>query len=232
MERIIDNHYSESEGKRSPWGNVQTEIVFGDTGIRFVSTAGHGGFILSGKANLKIPKVFRINGGAYEEDCDASIVLAFLFDKIHQLAIDNNYESWPLLLRPEGKDEAINCLKKQFSYPANWAVYSGETLSLEAFEESKGGLNYSSYDAYLEQIKLLQEKLNKKSIKLKEGMKLRFKNAFSFTIGGKSVELSEFKAVNVGFAKRAVWRFEVINHPEHSFLANLTGWRKSVFELI
>lgn len=67
-----------------PWGDVQTARDYGD-GVTFVTTAGHGGFIVSKEAAEKMPPELRAIGQdmgrgrlAFEEDCCYSaVVLAF-----------------------------------------------------------------------------------------------------------------------------------------------------------
>ena len=67
--------------KNSPWGQVQKQTHYAD-GIDFVSTASHGGFILSPErveqVKAKFPGFTPWGGadGAYEEDCDAVIVIS------------------------------------------------------------------------------------------------------------------------------------------------------------
>lgn len=58
----------------SPWGSIQhtTRVA---PGIRFVSTARHGGFLLAPEQNAKIHPAWRSADGAYEEDCEAAIVI-------------------------------------------------------------------------------------------------------------------------------------------------------------
>lgn len=59
---------------RSPWGPVQSVKNIGP-GIDFVSTASHGGIKLDRLRNFKMPEAFRLKGGWYEEDCEASLVI-------------------------------------------------------------------------------------------------------------------------------------------------------------
>ena len=65
----------------TPWGASQqvTEVA---PGIRWVSTASHGGFHLDAERNAKVPWVWRAASfagrgmdGWYEEDCDWSMVV-------------------------------------------------------------------------------------------------------------------------------------------------------------
>lgn len=62
---------------RSPWGKVQQTSVYAD-GIVFVSTASHGGFKLSRSRQSQMPEALRIQGGWYEEDCEAALVVVGL----------------------------------------------------------------------------------------------------------------------------------------------------------
>lgn len=67
--------------KNSPWGAVQQATAHGE-GIWWVSTASHGGFLVSPALKIPAPyaafKTFADEPGAYEEDCDAAVVpLAF-----------------------------------------------------------------------------------------------------------------------------------------------------------
>lgn len=67
--------------KRTPWGAVQTLRIIAE-GIVQVSTAGHGGLVLSDERLKAMPERFKLNvygGGRYfEEDCEwALVALAF-----------------------------------------------------------------------------------------------------------------------------------------------------------
>jgi len=59
--------------KQSPWGKVQVQYNYAD-GVDCVSTAGHGGLKLDRKHNAMIPKIFRRQGGWYEEDLDCCVL--------------------------------------------------------------------------------------------------------------------------------------------------------------
>ncbi len=64
----------------TPWGeSQQTDTIA--PGITRVSTASHGGFIISAERRAAMPDTLRefstfAGGNAYEEDCDAAIVIA------------------------------------------------------------------------------------------------------------------------------------------------------------
>lgn len=70
----------------SVWGPVQTEKQYGE-GITLVTTASHGGFVLSPELNelvrAKFPD-FKPFGGherSYEEDCDWAVIVATFPDR-------------------------------------------------------------------------------------------------------------------------------------------------------
>lgn len=69
-----------STHRTSMWGAVQNETRYGE-GVYSVSTAGHGGFILSDDRNTKIDATWRAHNGQYEEDCCWAIV-AFTFPEL------------------------------------------------------------------------------------------------------------------------------------------------------
>ena len=57
----------------TPWGESQSVKHIAD-GIVSVSTASHGGYILSDERNRQMPDCLRIDEGWYEEDCDWALV--------------------------------------------------------------------------------------------------------------------------------------------------------------
>jgi hypothetical protein len=64
----------------TPWGTAQQTDIIAE-GITWVSTASHGGFIISAERRAAMPQSLRefatfAGGNAYEEDCDAAIVIA------------------------------------------------------------------------------------------------------------------------------------------------------------
>jgi hypothetical protein len=61
----------------SPWGYVDRQTIIAP-GIRQVSTAGHGGILLSAERQSAMPDALRREHASYEEDCEwALIALAF-----------------------------------------------------------------------------------------------------------------------------------------------------------
>lgn len=61
-------------GGRSPWGRIDHVHHYAD-GIDSVGTPGHGGLKLSRERNAKVHPAWRRQGGWYEEDVDACIVI-------------------------------------------------------------------------------------------------------------------------------------------------------------
>lgn len=66
------------EPKTSRWGAVQTCDCLVTGNLYWVTTASHGGIILSKGFNRKIPKDGRQDDRHYEEDCDWAIAVTFL----------------------------------------------------------------------------------------------------------------------------------------------------------
>ena len=64
----------------TPWGEAQQTDAIAP-GITWVSTASHGGFIISAERRAAMPRSLRefqtfAGGNNYEEDCDAAIIIA------------------------------------------------------------------------------------------------------------------------------------------------------------
>lgn len=80
-------------GSESPWGKVQDSKVLAD-GITWVSTAGHGGFLLSPARQLEVAAVFPghvpyAGRGAFEEDQDWAIIALVFPDLFKPMDIFN-----------------------------------------------------------------------------------------------------------------------------------------------
>lgn len=97
---------------RSPWGKVQQTSVYAD-GIVFVSTASHGGFKLSRSRQAQMPEALRIQGGWYEEDCEAALVVV----------------GFPQHFKPEQVENAIKEVKNWF--PDKYEGWTGTVLPVE-----------------------------------------------------------------------------------------------------
>lgn len=94
---------------RTPWGAVQTQRTLAE-GIIQVSTAGHGGFVVSDSRLKAMPAKYKVNvygrGRYFEEDCEwALVVLAFpseFSEEIQQAAHDTARCYYPQLIQTEG----------------------------------------------------------------------------------------------------------------------------------
>ncbi|WP_266065084.1 DUF7007 domain-containing protein [Brucella intermedia] len=82
----------------TPWGRSQGATVYAE-GVVCHSTAGHGGFHLSGKRNRKVHPMLRANGGWYEEDAAWAIVAItypHLFTAFERRCAERTIkDSWP-----------------------------------------------------------------------------------------------------------------------------------------
>jgi hypothetical protein len=99
----------------SPWGWIQSVSELTE-GMWLVSTAGHGGIKLSRQMNAKMPKQLRREGGWYEEDCEAALVV---------LGFPEHFTRTQL-------DDAERSVKNWF--PAAYEAYTGTVIpSSESF---------------------------------------------------------------------------------------------------
>ena len=74
-------------GSASPWGRVN-HLQQITEGIAWVSTPSHGGIKLSAERNKQMPAAFKVAGGWYEEDCEASKVIAVFPDHFDPKDVD------------------------------------------------------------------------------------------------------------------------------------------------
>lgn len=100
----LEDHYAEVEklnrrkvpNRHTPWGMSQDAEEYAD-GIVSVSTASHGGFLLSQEKNELIHPCWRNEAGAYEEDCCWAIV-AFhfpaLFTPYEKASVERTLKAW------------------------------------------------------------------------------------------------------------------------------------------
>ncbi len=107
--RVLENaeHQREKQalGRReihsrahTPWGPSQGGTVYAE-GVTCHSTAGHGGFHLSGERNRKVHPMLRSRGGFYEED-EAWAIVAFTYPHLftsfeRRCAESTMKDSWP-----------------------------------------------------------------------------------------------------------------------------------------
>lgn len=107
--RVLENAEHQRERKalgrreihstaHTPWGPSQGATVYAE-GITCHSTAGHGGFHLSGERNRKVHPMLRSLGGFYEED-EAWAIVAITFPHLftsfeRRCAESTMKDSWP-----------------------------------------------------------------------------------------------------------------------------------------
>ncbi|MDH2092238.1 hypothetical protein N5K21_26305 [Rhizobium pusense] len=80
----------------TPWGPSQGATIYAE-GIACHTTAGHGGFKLSGDRNRQVNPMLRTSGGWYEEDSEWAIVaLTFphLFTSYERRCADRSIRDW------------------------------------------------------------------------------------------------------------------------------------------
>lgn len=97
---------------QTPWGKAQSIEQQAD-GIRFITTASHGGFKLDRQRNAQVPACLRRAGGWYEEDVEYAIVY-LIFG----------------LGASSGELEYYKQVIKDH-WPEAWEQYSGEKLELK-----------------------------------------------------------------------------------------------------
>jgi hypothetical protein len=109
----------EWELNKEKWGEIEIEKVIAG-GIVYVSTPGHGGFVLSENRNKAIPKYMRMSDGCYEEDCDWSIV-AVVFSEFLQ---DEKVK--------QAKETLKNCKHKMYETFFKIKLKKGESRSKDS----------------------------------------------------------------------------------------------------
>lgn len=138
------------EPRNSPWGEVQTCRVIAD-GIYEVSTAGHGGIMISTElaSHILSPEALRkgvCEGGyyCYEEDCDACIPLRELYDK-GILKQNNGYFAHYLVKseNPESKNGKIPFAKATETEKTDFIQWWNKTI-----DESLAGWNGEYWRAH------------------------------------------------------------------------------------
>lgn len=125
----------------TPWGTSQGATVYAE-GITCHSTAGHGGFHLSGERNRKVHPMLRAPGGWYEEDeCWAIVALTYphLFTSFERRCAERTLkDSWPdawetifgTILRP-GESRMKDQRAFELEHADDWIVISAITSSHE-----------------------------------------------------------------------------------------------------
>jgi len=80
----------------TPWGAAQYSKHYA-RGIVSYNTAGHGGFHVSSKLNMKIPDFMRAKDGWYEEDCEwakVAVIFPEFFDAKTVAAAKESLKNW------------------------------------------------------------------------------------------------------------------------------------------
>ena len=226
----------DSSAPRTPWGPAQTLVDLAN-GVKSVSTAGHGGIRLNKEKQKQkqIPKCFRKTW--YEEDCEAAIVVYFLYDELKALADKQLRENGAVVnsavlpyMRSSTKENAFMHFYSWFG--GAWDARRGVTKAkLDSFKDySDSQYVYerycNDYDAELERIG--REKVaQRQKGSLQDGVRVEFASPFQFTFGGENLTVKTFIVRKYG---RKV-RFEV-NEKGNNFLAHLTGWRNTSYSIV
>lgn len=98
--------------RSSRWGAVQHVTPIAE-GIDFVSTAGHGGIVLSDDRQQEMHPALRISGNQYEEDCEYSLVVI----------------NFPQFFKPDQVADAHRAAKEWF--PDQYGKWSKKTVPTE-----------------------------------------------------------------------------------------------------
>lgn len=82
-------NYPPRDGDISPWGQIQTvhDVLYG---IVFVTTARHGGFLLSPERLNQMPEHMRSRDGWYEEDCEVAMPMYVFYDEMVVMGMINS----------------------------------------------------------------------------------------------------------------------------------------------
>ena len=99
----------------SPWGDIY-EAYEWLPGLWFVSTASHGGILLSPQRQDALPEALRLSEPIYEEDCDWSLPVLAFRDEFE--AESNRPVSWLQLA-----DDTVRCW-----HPDRYAAFTGEPV--------------------------------------------------------------------------------------------------------
>lgn len=100
----------------TPWGESQT-IENVALGIDFISTASHGGYMLSQERSDTMPnelKPFTGNRRYWEEDCDAALV-AVMFSRDMKLSLDADNQARQSVKLIFGQT-ALDCIDRRNGY--------------------------------------------------------------------------------------------------------------------
>ena len=224
---VIENDYSPYEASpRSPWGPIQHEVIYNND-VKQVTTAGHGGIRVSGKASRKIPKALRKTW--YEEDCEAWIAFYYLYDEFH--ALYQQYLTHGKRMPFCGslgafvrfsKDEMREHMMQYFAAEVDYA--EGRRRGRTYFDSES---DYKHYNNTYE--RLLQAKAAKaKSAKIAEGAVIKFEQPLTFQVNGREIELDTFRVVK---PTPRTTRFIPLDKSAN-FVAQITRWQARAFEVV
>ena len=126
----------------TPWGVSQsvTQIA---RGIRRVSTAGHGGVLLSPTKNALIPEYMRDDSGAYEEDCEWCIPA---------VVFESEWRAWADSTKWTTGDFQMECAWSTFKdgYPEAYEKFTGKTLEVgESYRKDERALNVQVKESFI-----------------------------------------------------------------------------------
>jgi hypothetical protein len=109
----------------TPWGIAQTVKNIA-RGIRSVSTAGHGGVLVSPTKNAMIPEYMRDESGAYEEDC-AWAIPAVVFEA--------DWRAWANTTNWTTGDFQMECAWSSFKNwkPEAYEKFTGKVIQIGEF---------------------------------------------------------------------------------------------------
>jgi hypothetical protein len=126
----------------TPWGTSQGATVYAE-GITAHSTAGHGGFHLSGERNRKVHPMLRAAGGWYEEDefwAIVALTYPHLFTAFERRCAERTVkDSWPdewetlfgTILQP-GESRTKDRRAFELEHADDWIVISAITSTRES----------------------------------------------------------------------------------------------------
>ena len=132
---VAPSYASTSQPRRSMWGDVQTATQTAP-GIWSVTTAGHGGIVLSPARNAMVPACLRRANAQYEEDGEyAAVVFAFPdhfsareIEVAHQSLRDWRATEWEALTGEKLTPETSKQRAEAF-----WARHANSWVATSAF---------------------------------------------------------------------------------------------------
>lgn len=126
----------------TPWGSAQSVHHIAH-GIRSVSTAGHGGVLVSPTKNKLIPEYMRHESGAYEEDCDWCKVA---------VALEAEWRAWADTTSWTTGDFQMECAFNSLRnwFPEEYEKFTGKQIQLgESYVRDQAMLDAQTRDKYV-----------------------------------------------------------------------------------